>query len=78
MKLDMVNSWSVRIDVNAQSPSGRTYKRHCSLLVLASTAERAIELTRKHYPDSSVWAVNHANPNAIILYDEENRAPEAS
>lgn len=69
-KLDMLDSWSVRIDVDALTPNGgRTYRKHVNLLVLAPTAERALAIAKEHYPDSSVWAINHANKDAVVLYD---------
>jgi hypothetical protein len=71
MKLDMIDTWTVRIDVDAQWQGGRTYKKHVNLLVMAPTAERAIELARVHYPESSVWAVNHAHKDAIVILDPE-------
>ncbi len=77
MKLDLIDTWTVRIDVVAPYPggTGRTYKKHVNLLVLAKTAERAIELARRHYPESSVWAVNHAHKDAIIIFDDVASQP---
>ena len=70
MKLDLIDSWTVRIDVDAVVPgSGRHYRRHVNVLVLCATAERAIEITRQHYPESSIWSVNHAHKDAVVLYD---------
>lgn len=71
MKLDMTDTWTVRIDVKAKWQGTREYTKHVNLLVMAASAERAIELARLHYPESSVWAVNHAHKDAIVIIDEK-------
>lgn len=70
-KLDMSDSWTVRLDVDAPYPNtpGRTYKKHVTLLVLAPTLERAIVVAREQYPDSAIWAVNHSQKSAVVLVD---------
>lgn len=74
MKLEIAHTWSIRIDVAASTEGGRPYRKHVNVLVMAATAERAIELVRGHFPESSVWAVNHVHKDAIVLVDDD--APE--
>lgn len=66
MKLDLKDSWSVRIDVEERyQGTGRPYRRHINIIVYAPTIERALAIVRADYPDSTIWAINHANKDAV-------------
>ena len=68
MKLDLHDAWSVRIDIQ---DGARAFQRHLNVHVLAPTIERALELTRAAYPDSKVWAINHATGrDSVVIIDE--------
>lgn len=70
MKLDLKEAWSVRIDVEVQyQGSGRPYRKHINVIVYAPTIERALAVVRSDYPDSTVWAANHAHKDAVILVE---------
>lgn len=71
MKLDLNHSWSVRVDipknVTTLGEPCRPYRHHMNLIVYAPTLERALAVVRADCPEATVWAINHANANAIIL-----------
>jgi hypothetical protein len=71
MKLDLKHSWSVRVDIPKNTTTlgepCQTYRKHLNLIVYAPTLERALAVVRADAPEATVWAINHANADAIIL-----------
>ncbi len=82
MRLDLEGAWSVRIDVSVTKTTlgepCRPYRKHINILVFAPTVERASAVVREDYPDSVIWAVNHAHKEAVILTERMPAAREVT
>jgi hypothetical protein len=51
----------------------RNYRSNATMTVVCLTAERAIEVAKKHFPASSVWQLNHKGgyPNHLVIVDKD-------
>lgn len=73
MKLDLQESWSVRLDVTVNETTlgvpCRAWSRHANIIVYAPTVERALAVVREDFPGSRIWAINHAHKDAIVCVE---------
>lgn len=52
------------------SNKGPRWTQNNSVSVLCTTAERALEIIREHYPDATVHVVRRVSPNTVLLMDK--------
>lgn len=62
--------WTVRYDLPADPTAGRRFVSTREVTVVASTAERVMELVKSRFPDARVWGVQHIGERGIIVASE--------
>lgn len=68
-------------DIQGSLPKTETdhYRKNISIIVIASTAKRAIELTEEHNPGIAVWSLSHRGDyrfHQVIIDQNLNTTPE--